>query len=299
MPNVISGSSAGPFNLAINSPAVGEPVTAMSVGQFTEPLIDNDVYLYSVLNSARVLRSTTIVTSSGTGVYTVPPDTKMLKVTCVGAGGGSGHSISGSVGSGSMGGGGGGGGTIIKYYEGDNLEILKAETNISYSVGAGGTASSGFNFWAGNGGDTEFAVGVMSGAVDLYARGTGGIGGSTSNVGSTQIVVSGAAGGVGEEDAGYISNIPSILINGGSGGKRMRIKVDGSLIIESGDGGSSFFAGSVSGHVRLGDGIGATNGTAGIGPGGGASGGASSGNDTALGANGADGICIIEEYVGV
>lgn len=116
-----------------------------------------------------------VFTSSGT--FTIPSGKTMIKITAVG-GGGSGGSNSNTSQRGC--GGGGGGGLAVKY-----LTVTPGQ-NLTYTVGAGGTApSAGTNADGNTGGTTTVVYNGVNVAVA-----TGGLGGGSSNA-------PGGSGGIG------------------------------------------------------------------------------------------------------
>jgi hypothetical protein len=157
---------------------------------------------------------------STAGNYTfIAPISGKYKVTVVGGGGGGGGAL-GSSSISAAGGGGGGGGVSIKYI------FITAGTNISTTIGAGGTGGTG-EVSGNSGGTTSFGV---------YCSATGGGGGSYGGTTANRFG-GGGSGGIGTNGdinsyggAGYgpvISN-PLLANTGGNGG----------------NGGSSYFSGS-------------------------------------------------------
>lgn len=201
------------------------------------------------------------------GTWTKPAGLKGIKVIVQaggGAGGGSGETASGQ---GSAGAGGAGGGYSIKWIDAADLGATETVT-----VGAGGVGVSGAT--GGNGGSSSFGG---------HCSATGGDGGQVANPGASDSGASGADPGIGS--GGDVNG-------GGSGGAFSRRFPSASF---GGTGGGSHLGGGGSGRVS-----GASN----AGPGepgenyGGGGGGSSGGQSQAaqIGAAGAPGAVIVEEY---
>jgi hypothetical protein len=206
---------------------------------------------------------------ASSGSYTPTTNTRYIRATVVGGGGGGGGGaysiLSGSSNSG--GGGGGGGGGVVPI----ETAIGNITSPVTVTIGTGGTggagapnnSSTGTN--GGSGGNTSFGTYAVAygggGGVQATAYGQGGAGGLGTFTGSgiQGIVAGGNAGGISGND------------NAGSGG----------------------------GNAYGGGGIGGTglshNGTAGNAYGGGGGGGYYTGG---AGANGANGLVLIEEFIG-
>jgi len=212
----------------------------------------------------------TTITSTGANNYDMPWDALWLRVT-VQAGGGSGAGApatgTGQVSAGSGGGGGGAGIKIIK----DGSAVGRTTA----TVGAGGTAASAGG--AGNtGGSSSFGSIVTT---------TGGAAGAV--YGPSALTTWGSIGGVGGTSSGGDFNIT------GGAGDSAGVWVT-TPAANSGKGGASLLG--VGGNTVFSSGAAAAN--AGIAYGGGSSG-AVNGNQSlsaAVGAAGANGVIIVEEY---
>ena len=171
-------------------------------------------------------RGFTVFSTNGT--FTVPTGVTYLKVTCVGAGGGSGAGNVGLVGY--MGGSGGGGAVAIRGF------AVTGGTSYAIAVGAAGTASTGVGINGGAGGSTSFGVSTV-----LAAGGSGGFAATSSSDGSA-----GAAGstGVGDIILAAIPGdvyVPGYPVSWGSPG----------ALYGSGGYGSSSLSGGLAGKAGL------------------------------------------------
>ena len=160
-----------------------------------------------------------VITSTGSGTFTVPNGVTKVSIMAVGAGAGSGTTA--ALGAGQVTGGGGAGAVGIL----NNLSVTPGQT-ITYNVGAGGAGNN-------NGGDTT----VSYGGVDYVAGG----GQSSSAVALSSLGIWGRKlGGAGGTATGAWTNSKA----GGAGGYSMRYYL-GSAIVGGGGGGAG--AGAVGG----------------------------------------------------
>lgn len=139
----------------------------------------------SNINSS--LKNRAIFTTTGNGVFTVPPGVRRIFVECYGAGGGGGGAGT------SYGGGGGAGGYC------DAVQDVAPDSSIPLTVGAGGAGVSGSGT-GGNGGNTTFnGLTAFGGAGGVGNGGAGGIGGDATG---GMINIAGQSGGPGDAAAG-------------------------------------------------------------------------------------------------
>ncbi len=152
-----------------------------------------------------------VVTTPGSGSFTIPTGVTSISVMAVGGGAGTGTTS--ALGAGQVTGGGGAGALGIL----NNLSVTPGET-LTYTVGAGGAGSNnggdttvsygGTNYVAG-GGKTSASVALNSLAV--YERKAGGLGGTTT--GAWTISKAGGQGG-----DSYRYNLDGAVVGGGGGG---------------------------------------------------------------------------------
>lgn len=237
------------------------------------PTQSNHAVPLSLLNSSLAAQSVgrllNIQTFTSSGTYTPTLGTTKIRCKQVGGGGAGGGTLS-TSGSQIASGGGGNGGTY-----GDTGLMAVPSSSVSIIVGTAGAGVAGGN--GGSGGSTSFGAYLVS---------PGGAGGPV-----------GAAGGAGTLASDNISSLVStgtnvsISLPGDKGTGAFNISV-ASNGIKSGGGGDSQFGiggGGINGTTspNIGRGYGSGGGGNAAGPGAASS---------IAGANGASGICIIEEY---
>jgi hypothetical protein len=196
-----------------------------------------------------------IATFTSSGVFTVPSDVSVVKVTCTAGGGGGMGCQAGTMSETFSGSGGGAGGTSIGVFR------VTPGSTIAITVGAGGAGSTGANG----------AAGGSSSAFGSLCSATGGGGGVKASVTST-------AGGVGGGASGG-----SVNISGGSGS-------DGQIgsFVLSATGGASYWGGGGRGGSQAG--ISAAS----FGSGGGGAYDISTSGNAYTGGNGRSGIVVVE-----
>ena len=212
-----SGSLTGNFvtgSVTQASFTVAEDFTTEGEETFTIALTTIDNVSASVVindSSTTLVEGEEVVTSTGSGSFTIPSGVTSISVMAVGGGGGAGTTA--ALGAGQITGGAGAGALGIL----NNLSVMPGQT-LTYTVGAGGAGNN-------NGGDTSFTYGgqtytagggqtssaVAINTLSLYQRKAGGAGGTTT--GNWTISKAGGAGG----DA-YRYNQGSAIVGGGGGG---------------------------------------------------------------------------------
>jgi plastocyanin len=154
-----------------------------------------------------------VITTTGSGTFTVPTNVTSVSIMAVGAGGGTGTSS--PLGAGQVTGGAGSGAVGII----NNLAVTPGQV-ISYSVGAGGAGSNaggnttvtyGSVTYTAGGGQTSPAIALSSLEPKTFERKIGGAGGTTT--GAWNI---GKAGGAGGDSMRF--NTGSAVVGGGGGG---------------------------------------------------------------------------------
>lgn len=213
-----------------------------------------------------VLGSFQIFTATGANTWTRPSGCRAVLVEVQGAGGGSGGCAATGVGEFAEAGGGGGGGYSRKW-------VTSPGSSETATVGAGGTAASAGANTGGTGGTSSFGA-------HCSATGGGGGVGCANSAGTAR--GAGGAGGVGSGgDFNY---------TGSDGGQGI---VAAATRIETGYGGSSYFAGARQQAFAATK----NTGNAGYAYGGGASGSSQSASQTATGGSvGGNGIIIVWEF---
>ena len=225
-------------------------------------------FLAGVVDRPVSQAATTVFTSSGTWTKATL-DPVFVKVNVVGGGGGSGGAQGTSSTQASSAGGGGGGETSVSIILASGLGATETVT-----IGAGGTAGASGNNAGGSGGTSSFGAHVTA-----VGGGGGSGGGATSSAGG--LVAPGGTGGTGGTGGDY-------HFRGGDAGNG---RVLSGQLIGSNNGGHSSMAGSRRGPA------GGGNGFDGYVYGGGASGSSCSGSQSSrFGAEGADGVVIVEEF---
>lgn len=234
------------------------------------------IYVMGVIGARVLVPTSQIYTNTGsTATWTRPAGLAYIDLTVSGGGGGSGGAVATAAGESSMGGGGGGGATA-------RLRIAAAllPATVTVTVGAGGTAGAATaGVSAGTGGTSSFGTLVTAGG------GTGGVCRAASAVSH------GIEGGTGSNTIG--GTLTALLHSGTAGAPGWGS--DNGLGI-SGTGGASHLGGGAVARrtTAAGQGLAGNNGRT---YGGGASGSINSGGTAArVGAVGAQGIVIVEEY---
>lgn len=196
--------------------------------------------------------------TAGSYTWTKPEGVKTIKVYVTG-GGGSGANNQNDT---HKTAGGGAGGTAIKIIDVTNV------SEVSLTVGAGGSSSSSFTYANGNSGGTS--------SFGSYCSATGGYGGFRSNV-----PVLGGRGGAGGKGVGGDLNLTG---GAGQSGFWSGVNTDSS----GGSGGNSFWGGGGGYTSESGSATPGTHGGGGVG--------AMGYHSGALSSSGGDGIIVIEEY---
>lgn len=229
-----------------------------------------------VLSSIRPTRTTFATAASGN--YTVPTGCTRIVVTQVGGGGGGGGAATTSSGQAAAAAGGGGGG-----YSRTTVTGTPLASAIPYVVGAGGTGATAGNNVGNNGGNTSFAP------VGITAFGAfGGLGGAGSASTASPIMSTGGQGGGGPTQNGDFNGY-------GQAGAYGLAMPSGALAIGGAGGGSLLSLNSIYQFAVTGSS--SQPGSVGSGAGVGGQGGVSTGGGASHnGANGADGIIIIDEF---
>ncbi len=268
---------------AASSTLADNGVSHFNSADFT---IDNNGFVSISSPGSKALTQVNIQTFTSSGTYTPTSGMKYCVVEVVG-GGGSGGGASASQGIGepfSIAGGGGGGAYSKGIFNASSIGSSQTVT-----IGSGGTGAIG----AGSpGGTTSMGTLISVG---------GGGGGTTLSLSGPDEgnFTAGAAGGT-------VITAGSYSITGGNGEDGVFNPFPGptSSVFQSGRGGSSSLSNSnkMNSILAVINTTGSSNGSSGISYGGGGSGGvafASSvgGTATATGGNGANGICIITEYI--
>lgn len=179
-------------------------ITLTSISGISASVTINDT-------STTLVAGDEIVTTPGSGSFTIPAGVTSISVMAVGGGAGAG-TIS-ALGAGQMTGGGGAGALGIL----NNISVTAGET-LTYTIGAGGAGNNdggdttvsygGSNYIAG-GGKTSPSVAMNS--LSVYERKAGGAGGTTS--GAFTISKAGGQGG-----DSYRYNLDGAVVGGGGGG---------------------------------------------------------------------------------
>jgi len=217
------------------------------------------------------------ITATGSSTYTPTSGMVYCIVEIVGAGGAGGGVSGGTAGQCSAGAGGSGGGYCRKFY---TSTLIGA--NATVVIGTGGTAATAGNNAGGNGGDSTFTP-AGAGVVLTASGGQGG--GGMAKSASAQI---GSPGNAGTGTNGDL-NIP-----GGRGGQSATLAA-GALAM-TGQGGSSFFA-PVTACRNDGVAGNSNTGAASSGYGGGSGGAYDLGSADKTSTAGANGVCIITEFL--
>jgi hypothetical protein len=205
------------------------------------------------------------VKTVGSGTYT--PSAGMRKVLIIAVGGGG--SGAGGINTDSAGGGGGGGGTVIELMD---ASFLEGPTG-SYVVGAGGTA--------GGAGGSTLLTNFSGGGLISALGGSAGTAGATFSVVGVQV-----AGGAGGTSSGLGTGL---FISGKAGERGVIFSATAGY---GGAGGRSAFGfGGASGGTNVAGAVGQAYG-------GGGSGGHAAASQDRAGADGADGILYLIEFIG-
>lgn len=241
---------------------LGDQATELARRNLDQRLKEHSAELDTL--SAAAGRLLAVQQLTGTGTYTPTPGTRTIHAWVQGGGGGGGGAGTGANFSAAAGGG-----------SGVALELLvtaaTAITGGAFACGAGGTGGANTPTGGGTGGDTTFTA---NGAIYTAKGGTGGAG--MANTAGPADAAPGAGG------AGSTSG-PAVLRSVAWRGERGSVAGSGQF---PGDGASSFFG--LGGLYAVG---GAPTAGAGFGSGGG---GGANGNN--VGAAGAPGCVLVEEY---
>ncbi|HEY1244707.1 MAG TPA: hypothetical protein VGF29_07730 [Hyphomicrobiaceae bacterium] len=213
-------------------------------------------------------------TTSGANTYTPTANMVFALVFSTGAGGGGGGADANDGGSTAGGAGGAAGGTCIELFTA--AQIGASQTVTVGAKGTGGAASTGANGTAG--GNTTFGA--------LHTATGGGLGAGLQT--TTDGIAAGGTGGV---PTGGLINL-----TGGDGGNAAALNTGNNIAI-GGDGGASFWGGGGKGGRRGGS-SGVVAPQTGKAPGSGGGGGAAISSNETAGADGADGICVVVEFIG-
>lgn len=221
-----------------------------------------------------------VQTFSSNGVYTPSSGVTRIRVEMVGGGGGAGNADTDSAGQGSSSPGGGGGGGIVTNF----LAVTSSYTaNVTIGLGGAGGAASETQDDGDNGTNSVFFDGT-----NTYTA-NGGFGSETTGTVSGLQPNPGPAGGY----ATYSGTAPIHLMAGGPG-ESVYVGPDD---MRGGAGGFSMFGGGPSGAQGKGSGISEAGKNA-QSKGAGGSGGISRDSASGVaGGNGANGYCVIYEYL--
>lgn len=262
-------ANGGAVTIDPNASETIDGATTLVVGDGTSATIICDGTNFHTAVSGGLSVVQQVFTSSGT--YTPTPGMVYCIIECVGGGGGGGgaHVASAGYGFGASGGG-----------AGSYSRLLASDTDIGASktvtIGAGGAGGSAGANNGSAGGSTS--VGSLCVA-------NGGGAGLRASISYIPTATTGGSAGTGD-----------ITLEGGEGSPGYyQVTVSGQILLQSGDGGASYFGGGAGGDTAN---TGVAHGRAANVPGaGGAGGNAQNGTASASGGGGAAGIAMITEFV--
>jgi hypothetical protein len=209
---ILDGTNGETFPTWTTGTRPASPNTAQVGYNTTTPGLE--VYTgsaWSAVGGSGGLGGQQVFTSSGT--FTIPTGKTVVKVTIIGAGGGSGGANYGSCSATLLGGSGGGGGAAVKY-----LTSLTPGNTLTVTVGTGGTAGASGATSSNNAtsGGTGVTSSVASGTQTITTvSATGGAGGGANNSGNL-LGSAKASGGTGSNGDYNLTGNYSFFPNGSS-----------------------------------------------------------------------------------
>ncbi len=213
------------------------------------------------------LGSRTVITATGTTIYTPPSGCRVLLVECIGGGGGGGSVANASASQMTIGSGGGSGG-----YAATVIGVSQSPAGLTTIVSAGGISG-------GNGSVTSFGA-IGGGAIVLCSAAAGATGGNIATGTSEVFQVGGGSGG--GNSIGDVVILPTVGMPGH--------RVSGTVGISGAGGSTKYGAG---GNARTTQGVGNAGGKFGGGGGGGLS---VNAGGAAAGGHGGQGVVTVWEF---